>query len=508
MKQFLITALSCGVLLGTAFVNSRASTPSLVNYQGVLTNNSGDPQVGTFDVTISIYDVAMAGTALWTETQSVTTDVQGRFNVLLGSMTALTDAVFSGPDRWLGTAVEADAEMMPRTRIATVAYAFRPATVDGASGGTITSKVTIGLGQTNTGEDSFVAGSGCEVTSDYSVVSGGRENICAALESTVGGGRDNIASGQNATVAGGILNWASGNGATVAGGVANHASGYAAMIAGGSWDTASGAYAFIGAGLNNDASGNWDCIGGGENNDASGDHCTIAGGYANSATGFATGVASGYVNATSGYGSCIAGGIGNVASGDYSAVGGGEDNTAGGHSSFVCGSKVNSGADSAFTFGDGTESFNTQADQTASFLTTGGFRIWTANPVSSNIGARLPAGSGTWGSLCDSTMKRNKRPVDTEDILEKVNQLPIKQWSYISQDPGIEHIGPTAQDFWNLFHIGDDSLTISTIDPSGIALAAIQELARQNAVMAGKIARLESIISQRQPVGTVSKFEN
>jgi hypothetical protein len=57
--------------------------------------------------------------------------------------------------------------------------------------------------------------------------------------------------------------------------------------------------------------------------------------------------------------------------------------------------------------------------------------------------------------------------------------MPIKQWSYQSQDPSIEHIGPMAQDFWRLFHIGDDSLSISTIDPGGIALAAIQELAKR-----------------------------
>ncbi|MBU0508785.1 hypothetical protein KKH27_08115 [bacterium] len=69
--------------------------------------------------------------------------------------------------------------------------------------------------------------------------------------------------------------------------------------------------------------------------------------------------------------------------------------------------------------------------------------------------------------------------MDTRDILTRVSQLPIKQWSYKSQDPSIEHIGPMAQDFWNSFHVGDDSLSISTIDPAGIALAAIQELAKQ-----------------------------
>ena len=63
-----------------------------------------------------------------------------------------------------------------------------------------------------------------------------------------------------------------------------------------------------------------------------------------------------------------------------------------------------------------------------------------------------------------------------------MRSLPIKQWRYKAQDAlglSVEHIGPMAQDFWSAFHIGDDSLGISTIDPAGVALAAIQELAKQ-----------------------------
>ena len=59
-------------------------------------------------------------------------------------------------------------------------------------------------------------------------------------------------------------------------------------------------------------------------------------------------------------------------------------------------------------------------------------------------------------------------------------RLPIKRWSYRAQNPSIEHIGPMAQDFYRVFGIGEDSVTISTIDPSGVALGAIQELNRRN----------------------------
>jgi hypothetical protein len=36
-----------------------------------------------------------------------------------------------------------------------------------------------------------------------------------------------------------------------------------------------------------------------------------------------------------------------------------------------------------------------------------------------------------------------------------------------------------AQDFYAAFGLGDDNKSISTLDPDGVALAAIQELAKQ-----------------------------
>ncbi len=82
--------------------------------------------------------------------------------------------------------------------------------------------------------------------------------------------------------------------------------------------------------------------------------------------------------------------------------------------------------------------------------------------------------------------------MNTGDVLSKVLQLPIERWSYKTQDEKVHHIGPMAQDFWNAFHVGDDSLAISTIDPSGVALAAIQELAKQNQEMKSELVSLRA----------------
>jgi hypothetical protein len=102
-------------------------------------------------------------------------------------------------------------------------------------------------------------------------------------------------------------------------------------------------------------------------------------------------------------------------------------------------------------------------------------------------------------------MKRNRRNVDTRAMLEKAIALPIQQWSYKSQDPTIEHIGPMAQDFWRLFHVGDDSLGISTIDPSGVALAAIQELAKQLEQLRSENRELRTRLDQLAPIKLSAK---
>jgi hypothetical protein len=69
--------------------------------------------------------------------------------------------------------------------------------------------------------------------------------------------------------------------------------------------------------------------------------------------------------------------------------------------------------------------------------------------------------------------------VDGALLLKQIEELEISRWNYKGQE-GVEHIGPTAQDFHAAFGLGSGDRTISTVDPSGIALAAIQELQRQS----------------------------
>jgi hypothetical protein len=72
-------------------------------------------------------------------------------------------------------------------------------------------------------------------------------------------------------------------------------------------------------------------------------------------------------------------------------------------------------------------------------------------------------------------LKENFARVDGRGILRTLGGMPIQTWSYTTR-PGVRHIGPTAQDFYQAFGLGGDDRHITTIDEGGVALAAIQSL--------------------------------
>ncbi|RLB86332.1 MAG: hypothetical protein DRH26_17430 [Deltaproteobacteria bacterium] len=100
-----------------------ADIPQTLNYQGNLTDNTGQPLSGTKQITFALYDVASGGTALWTETQTVTLK-DGLFSVVLGSTKPLNADIFTG-ETFLGLKVESSAEMGPRQKLTSVAYALK-----------------------------------------------------------------------------------------------------------------------------------------------------------------------------------------------------------------------------------------------------------------------------------------------------------------------------------------------------------------------------------------------
>ncbi|MFW2545248.1 tail fiber domain-containing protein [Primorskyibacter sp. 2E107] len=104
---------------------------------------------------------------------------------------------------------------------------------------------------------------------------------------------------------------------------------------------------------------------------------------------------------------------------------------------------------------------------------------------------------GTLSQSSDKNAKMAIVPIDGSEVLEKVAALPLSSWTYKHDaQAGVRHIGPMAQDFHAAFGTGHNDTTISTLDTSGVALAAIQELNARNAAQQALIAELSARITQ------------
>jgi len=95
-----------------------------------------------------------------------------------------------------------------------------------------------------------------------------------------------------------------------------------------------------------------------------------------------------------------------------------------------------------------------------------------------------------WVNASDRNSKENFTAVDGNELLYQIAQLSITRWNYKGNNQA-EHIGPTAQDFKAAFGVGADDKSISTIDPSGIALAAIKALNGKMQELNAKTTQLE-----------------
>jgi hypothetical protein len=255
---------------------------------------------------------------------------------------------------------------------------------------------------------------------------------------------------------------------------------------------------FVGGGKQNGIAGEGGCIVGGYGNrvTTSGLYNTIGGGESNTISGGTRSVIAGGQRdtVTADFGA-IGGGAYNKVTGQFGIVPGGVGNVAGGNGSFAAGRYASASHPGAFVWADSNSGvFSSSANNQFSVRSTGGVRIYTNTALTA--GVTMAAGASSWSSVSDSTKKRNIRLVDNSDILSRLMTLPIKQWSYKAQDASIEHIGPMAQDFYRIFKLGDDDKTISTIDPAGIALAAIQALNEKTEQLAVKTAEIDQLKQQ------------
>lgn len=121
---------------GPAVVLSPDQTRKFINYQGQLFSpGGGGSPIGNTQYTFlfTLYRDENGGSALWSEQQVLTTNPDGTFNALLGSVSPLSDGIFNGEEIFLGVAINGQ-ESRPLQIISYVPYAWWARNADKLSG--------------------------------------------------------------------------------------------------------------------------------------------------------------------------------------------------------------------------------------------------------------------------------------------------------------------------------------------------------------------------------------
>jgi hypothetical protein len=482
----------------------------------------------------------------------------GLFSVVLGdttlsAMMSMDASVFNTPNLqlrlWFNDGVQGSIALSPVQNLTSTPYTAVATSLAG-----IVANNTLGF----LGSFATVGGGALNAATDlFATVGGGLRNTNSGYAATVGGGNQNSSSASYATVAGGGSNIGSGFLSTVSGGIGNIGREVFSTVGGGSSNLCNNTYATVAGGWLNTSSGTAATVAGGIQNTGSIDYATVSGGLINTASGLSTTVPGGRLNLAAGNYSFAAGlgaqamqqgtfvwadssgasfasilrdqfwvrAAGGVrlaadvqigtSAGDYRHMGFGGGNSEG----YLFGSYpyqadgihlgYNFYADAAghphvINTGGGTS--RVTAGYGAVVLAVGNVNT---GPNTQRLVADLTGVTvyGTFNNQSDRNSKEDFALVSPPQLLDKVLQLPISEWSY-KQDSATRHIGPMGQDFYSLFNIGTDEKHIAPIDEGGIALAAIQgfnqKLGERDAKIAGlrkTLAELETIVSQLSQAG-------
>jgi hypothetical protein len=444
--------------------------PQLMNYQGVLTDSNGDPVTTPTDVVFAIWNDRVAGDSLWSETQLVTPDTNGLFSVLLGSVSPIPDSSLID-SAFLSLKVDTDPEMAPRTELASVAYAYRVNSLEGAKGGELIGSV-VWADSLASFDIPMIYLFDPPPTGSHTrpiIARAPDRNDWGLRYNTVPGFVESFAFYQSGTILSidmlqhrvGVRTDSPEADLDVAGVVKGQVAEF------GTFSTRSGQKSALGGGGSNSAIADFATVSGGSENTAAGEGASVPGGVRNNALG-RTGLAAGYCARANHDGAMV-----------LSAT-----------ASTIFHDSVSSGGDGQFVIRADSGIYLTN--------TTEGAPYDPANIITTRGGAFLSGNGTTWTNASDKNHKENFTPIDREDLLEKIAQLSIESWNYKGENPDVKHIGPVAQEFSALFDVSYNDKSISTIDPAGIALAAIQELDKKTQ----RIEKLEAEIRELRELVT------
>jgi hypothetical protein len=131
MKPCRILILVLGMLCVLA-LSAAADVPTVISYQGRLTDSTGAPLDTVTAMMFWIYDDTLGTSMLWNEMHASVVVTDGLFTVLLGSSTPLADSIFNGDLLGLKLRI-GGAQMEELVPLATTAYSFRTVHADTAA---------------------------------------------------------------------------------------------------------------------------------------------------------------------------------------------------------------------------------------------------------------------------------------------------------------------------------------------------------------------------------------
>ncbi|HQU85003.1 MAG TPA: tail fiber domain-containing protein [Pyrinomonadaceae bacterium] len=518
----------CGILFILCLSAAVFAQTTSFTYQGKL-NDGATAANGTYQMEFELYNDNNGGTQIGaTVTNNNVSVTNGVFSVELD----FGANAFTGGARFLSVKVKTAAEptfttLSPRQRITSAPYAVRSLNAANVeittAGNSVINAINDGSTTVTINENRLPSNlvrltPTATQTASSTTLSDAAVNVTGAQDDGIGNltprsnFRFNIDGGFTAsgsqtigavptTGAGSRLMWYPGKWAFRAGKVDSFGATY--------WDESNIGTGSVGLGENVRASGNnsfaanlattasgSESVALGNNGTASGDRSFAFNGTASGVGAIAIGSGAQATNddALALGPSSIAGGLASITIGPSIANGSfgvaiGLQNKAAGNFSLALGKNASTcstwdcqpgtARQGAIVISDGCAGFSSDAvtataNNQVNIRGCGGFRFFTNQGLTS--GVEMAPGGGSWSSLSDRNMKENFVTVNTREILQKVVTMPVTTWNYKSQDKSIRHIGIMAQDFHAKFNVGESDTKIATIDPDGVAFAAIQGL--------------------------------